>query len=107
MPKFTFEQKRARIRELEEIIQQAESELKELIDPTEKAAPLPSNFNVNEKVCETIKEQSNGINKKDIIKQIKEKYGVELPSVKVQAAISSLKYYKKIQIIGRATYKAT
>ncbi len=106
MPKLTFEQKRERIKELENIIAEKTEELRQLIDPQEKEPALPVSFSVNEKVLEAIKDHTEGISKKEIIKVIKDNQGVELPSVKVQAAISSLKYHKKIEIIGRATYKA-
>ena len=105
MAKLTFEQKRARIHQLEEEIAEKEAELKQLIEPAEKAPTLPPDFSVTEKVLEVMKDSPARIEKKSIITKIKEKYAITLTEQQVTSAISALKYKKKLEIIGRAVYK--
>lgn len=105
MAKLTFQEKRNRVRQLEEEIANAEAQLKELLDPPEKAPAVALNFAVNEKVLEIIREHPDRIEKGQIIPYIKAKYGVTLTSNQLTSAISALKYKGQLEIIGRAVYK--
>ncbi len=107
MARLTYEQKRARIRQLEDEIKEKEKELRMLIEPPEKEVTSPPNFAVTEKVLEVMRENPGRIEKSSIIPQIKEKYNVDISDQQLTSAISSLKYKKKLEIIGRAVYKLT
>lgn len=103
MAKKTAEEKRARIRELEKMIAEAEAEINGYLE--EKVAPLPPDFVVNEKVLDVMREHPDRIEKKTIIPRIKEKYGVEITNEQLSSAISAIKYKGLLEIIGRAVYK--
>ncbi len=108
MAKMSFEQKRERVRQIEEQIEELEKELRSLFEPVkqdEKVAALPPGFSITEKVFEAIKTKPESISKGEVGAYLNEKYKVVLNPGQIQSSISYLINQGKIEIVGRAVYK--
>lgn len=112
----TTEERRKRLFEIMGQIAKLEKEADSILEDKpmqsnlfQETVALPSasgDFKQTESIKALIVDHPQGIQKQQIIKAIKVKYGIELTSVQVQSALAYLKSKKEIQTAGYGRYKA-
>ena len=101
-----YEQKKERVKELLQMQEEIENELRLLLEP-ERVPMLPKNFSMSEQVFSLVQESGiGGVSPSDVLKALQGTYGEAIDREKVASALAYLKNTKKtIEQTTRGLYR--